>query len=83
VVLRPADHARVNGTVLVESLNVRGGIDARAVWMMTHREIVREGFACVAVLAQRIGVEGGASVLDMLDMSLTTLDPVRFAAVRR
>ena len=81
VVLRPADHTRFNGTVLVEWLNVSAGIDAPAVWMMAHREIVREGFTCVAVSAQRIGVEGGASVLDMLDMSLKTLDPVRYASL--
>ena len=59
VVLTPTDHAAFNGTVIVEWLNVSGGIDAPAVWFMAHREIAREGYAYVAVSAQRVGVEGG------------------------
>ena len=51
--------AEFNGTVLVEWLNVSGGIDAPALWFMAHREIVREGYAYVAVSAQQVGVEGG------------------------
>src|SRR6476660_7578744 len=82
VVLTPTDDAKFNGAVLVEWLNVSGGIDAPAVWMMAHREIVREGFAYVAVSAQRVGVEGGAGVLGMPDMSLKTLDPARYAPLR-
>ena len=80
VVVRPADHSRFNGTVLVEWLNVSGGVDAPAVWFMAHREIVREGYAHVVVSAQSVGVEGGARVLaDMSDMSLKTQDPARYA----
>jgi hypothetical protein len=80
VVLTPADRARFNGTVLVEWLNVSGGIDAPAVWMMAHREIVRAGYAYVAVSAQRVGVEGGVNLMG-LDMSLKTQDPKRYAAL--
>ena len=78
VVLTPFDRAQFNGTVLVEWLNVSGGIDAPAVWMMAHREIIRAGYAYVAVSAQRVGVEGGASLLGM-DMSLKSQDPKRYA----
>lgn len=78
VALTPADPALFNGTVLVEWLNVSGGIDAPAVWMMGHREILRSGYAYVAVSAQRVGVEGGASMLG-IDMSLKTQDPARYA----
>ena len=84
VVLTPADGAQCpdfNGTVLVEWLNVSGGIDAPAVWMMAHREILRAGYAYVAVSAQRVGVEGGASLLGA-DMSLKTQDPARYAPLR-
>jgi hypothetical protein len=81
VVLTPADRAQFNGTVLVEWLNVSGGIDAPAVWMMAHREIVRAGYAYVAVSAQRVGVEGGASLLGV-DMSLKSQDPARYASLR-
>jgi hypothetical protein len=81
VVLTPADRAQFNGTVLVEWLNVSGGIDAPAVWMMAHREVIRAGYAYVAVSAQRVGVEGGASMLG-LDMSLKSQGPTRYASLR-
>jgi Alpha/beta hydrolase domain len=80
VVLTPADRARFNGTVLVEWLNVSGGIDAPAVWMMAHREMVRAGYAYVAVSAQRVGVEGGANLMGV-DMSLKRQDPIRYACL--
>ncbi|ORW73882.1 alpha/beta hydrolase domain-containing protein [Mycobacterium saskatchewanense] len=80
VVLTPDDPARFNGTVLVEWLNVSGGIDAPAVWMMAHREVVRSGYAYVAVSVQRVGVEGGASML-AADMSLKRQDPARYGAL--
>src|SRR5271163_4198562 len=83
VVLTPADRTQCppfNGTVLVEWLNVSGGIDAPAVWMMAHREIVRAGYAYVAVSAQKVGVDGGANMLGM-DMSLKSQDPTRYGAL--
>jgi hypothetical protein len=80
VVLTPTDPARFNGTVLVEWLNVSGGIDAPAVWMMAHREIIRAGYAYVAVSAQKVGVDGGASLLGF-DMSLKAQDPTRYGAL--
>jgi len=78
VVLSPREPARFNGTALVEWLNVSGGIDAPAVWMMAHREIVRAGYAYIAVSAQRVGIDGGASLLGV-DMSLKNQDPTRYA----
>ena len=80
VVLTPADRSQFNGTVLVEWLNVSGGIDAPAVWMMAHREMVRAGYAYVAVSAQRVGVEGGTNLMG-IDISLKTQDPKRYAAL--
>jgi hypothetical protein len=77
VVLTPTDPARFSGTVVVEWLNVSGGIDAPALWFMAHREILRTGHGYVAVSAQRVGVEGGAS-LTGFDMSLKAQDPVRY-----
>ena len=81
VVLTPTDPTRFNGTVLVEWLNVSGGIDAPAVWMMAHREMVRAGYAYVAVSAQRVGVEGGTNLMGM-DMSLKSQYPQRYASLR-
>ncbi len=80
VVLTPADRTQFNGTALVEWLNVSGGIDAPAVWMMAHREILRAGYAYVAVSAQQVGVHGGASLLGM-DMSLKSQGPTRYASL--
>lgn len=76
VVLRPTDAATFNGTVIVEWLNVSGGIDAPAIWFMAHRELVRQGYVYVAVSAQQVGVEGGASL--GFDMSLKKQDPERY-----
>jgi hypothetical protein len=78
VVLTPADRTRFNGTVLVEWLNVSGGIDAPAVWMMAHREILRAGYTYVTVSAQKVGVDGGVN-LTGIDMSLKSQDPARYA----
>jgi Alpha/beta hydrolase domain len=80
VVLTPADRAQFNGTVLVEWLNVSGGIDAPAVWMMAHREMVRAGYAYVAVSAQRVGIEGGVNLMGV-NMSLKSQDPTRYASL--
>jgi hypothetical protein len=81
VALTPADPSQFNGTVLVEWLNVSGGIDAPAVWMMAHREMVRAGYAYVAVSTQQVGVEGGVNLMG-IDMSLKSQDPKRYAALR-
>jgi hypothetical protein len=81
VVLTPTDDAVFNGTVIVEWLNVSGGIDAPGVWFMAHREIAREGYAYVAVSAQRVGVEGGDSLLGA-NMSLKAQDPERYSKLK-
>ncbi len=81
VALTPADQTRFNGTVLVEWLNVSGGIDAPAAWMMGHREIIRAGYAYVAVSAQQVGVAGGAGLLGV-DMSLKRQEPARYASLQ-
>lgn len=81
VVVKPTAAAQFNGTVFVEWLNVSGGIDAPAVWLMAHREIVRSGYAYVGVSAQRVGVEGGANLMGM-DMSLKSQNPARYAPLK-
>ncbi|BBZ42680.1 alpha/beta hydrolase domain-containing protein [Mycobacterium conspicuum] len=77
VALTPKDRAQFNGTVLVEWLNVSGGIDAPALWMMAHREVLRAGYAYVAVSAQKVGVDGGVSLMG-IDMSLKAQDASRY-----
>ena len=53
VVYRPIDPQRFNGTVMVEWLNVSGGLDSGANWTTTHVEQIREGMAWVGVTAQK------------------------------
>jgi hypothetical protein len=77
VVCLPLD-AEFTGTVIVEWLNVSGGIDAPAVWFMAHREIARAGFAYVAVSVQQVGVEGGTSLVGA-DMSLKAQNAERYS----
>ncbi len=80
VALTPNDSAKFNGTVIVEWLNVSGGIDAPAVWMMAHREIVRDGYAYVGVSAQKVGVDGGQTITG-IDMSLKTQNAERYSSL--
>ena len=77
VVLTPDESSKFNGSVIVEWLNVTGGLDMPADWIMTHREIMRSGYAYVAVSAQQVGVQGGLSL--GADMSLKKMDPDRYA----
>lgn len=76
VVMRPTTPSKFNGTVIVEWLNVSGGLDAPADWLMTHREIMRSGYAYVAVSAQKVGIDGGPSM--GADMSLKKTNPARY-----
>lgn len=62
LVRRPASEAAFSGTVIVEWLNVSGGLDAAPDWMLTHTHLIRRGHAWVGVSAQRAGIEGGGMV---------------------
>lgn len=63
VIARPTDPAKFNGTVLVEWMNVTGGIDVGASWTVSHRELIRKGYAWVGVSAQAVTIEGGRGVM--------------------
>jgi len=63
VVRRPADPRRFNGTVLVEWLNVSGGLEASPDFSYLADQILRGGYAYVGVSAQALGVEGGPGIL--------------------
>lgn len=77
VVVRPTDHRKFNGTVVVEWLNVSGGGDGAADWIAVHREVLRGGYAYVCVSAQKVGVEGGPSLL-AAGTPLKMADPERY-----
>jgi hypothetical protein len=68
VVDRPKDPRRFNGTVVVEWLNVSGGLDVATSWINTHNELIREGYAWIGVSAQAVGVN-----------TAKAMDPVRYA----
>jgi hypothetical protein len=81
VVMKPIDATRFNGTVVVEWLNVTGGLDVPVEWMNAHRELTRSGYAYVAISAQKVGIDGGISRGGGGDMYLKKADPARYAAL--
>jgi hypothetical protein len=44
--------------VVVEWLNVSGGVDATATWNSIYGELLRDGFAWVGLSAQKVGIDG-------------------------
>ena len=62
VVVRPDDPGRYCGTLVVEWMNVTGGLDAAPDWLFLHRHLVREGAAWVGVSVQKAGIDGGGLV---------------------
>jgi hypothetical protein len=88
LVRRPADAADFSGTVVVEWLNVSGGIDASPAYAYLAEEILRRGHAWVGVSAQHIGVEGGPVLVPtargegIAGRGLRALDPARYDDLR-
>ena len=76
VVDRPIERWKFNGTVIVEWLNVSGGADASPAWTFVHNELIRRGYAYVAVSAQFVGVNQLKNVGPPAPG-----DPVRYASL--
>jgi hypothetical protein len=66
----PTDPADFNGTVVIEWTNITTGGDQDPVWSLTYEELLREGYAYIAVTPQ-------ASAMEFLN----TWDPVRYAGL--
>jgi Alpha/beta hydrolase domain len=81
VVVRPTDPVRFNGTVIVEWLNVTGGTDAAPDWAYLDRELLRRGYAYVAVSAQKGGLLGGGIRVPGLMKSVRDTDPDRYRSL--
>ena len=81
IVYRPTSRKKFNGTVIVEWLNVSGGVDAGPGWTFAHTELIRGGYAWVGVSAQRVGVEGGPALVPVASLPLKTVDPARYGAL--
>jgi hypothetical protein len=77
LVRRPISPKKFNGTVIVEWLNVSGGLDAAPDWTFLHPFLKREGYAWVGVSAQFQGVAGVGGPLG-LSLSLKSVSPVRY-----
>jgi len=85
LIRRPRDATRFNGTVLVEWLNVSGGLDAGPDWAFLHALILRDGYAWVGVSAQSVGIHGfppdhPRSALGNAG-ALEVWDPTRYASL--
>ncbi|MEM7435384.1 MAG: alpha/beta hydrolase domain-containing protein [Myxococcota bacterium] len=78
LVYRPIDPDAFSGTVLVEWLNVSGGLDAAPDWSAIHTEAFREGHAWVGVSAQLVGVEGRESGINL---GLKVVNPERYGSL--
>src|SRR5262245_29004618 len=81
LVYRPLNPKKFNGTVIVEWLNVSGGLDAAPDWLNMHTELIRRGFAWVGVSAQRVGVEGGFSLVGLPVTPLKEVVPARYGSL--
>ncbi len=89
LVRAPAKASAFSGTVVVEWLNVSGGVDADPEWVSLQEEIVRAGDAWVGVSAQRIGVEGGPVLVsvpgvpgsEQAGKGLKAIDPARYGTL--
>lgn len=84
VVYRPIDPARFNGTVIVEWLNVSGGVDAAAAWLTDHVQMIRSGMIYVGVSAQAAGVVGASGSLGASNGvagGIKGADPTRYGSL--
>jgi len=62
IVRRPKDPGHFNGTLVVEWMNESAGESAPD-WDYLNPQLMREGYAYVAVSAQAVGVDGGTPIL--------------------
>ena len=88
VTRRPADAATFSGTVVVEWLNVSGGVDAGPDFTYLADELVRRGHAWVGVSAQHISIEGGPVLVSApggeaagAGVGLRKIDPARYGSL--
>src|SRR5262245_5704216 len=82
VVHRPTSAKKFNGSVVVEWLNVSGGVDAGPDWTFMHNELIRRGYVWVGVSAQIVGVEPGhPALVGVISLPLKSVDPARYGSL--
>lgn len=79
LVYRPISTEAFSGVVIVEWLNVSGGLDAAPDWISLHTEIARQGHVWVGVSAQVAGIEGRDSGIGRL--YLKAANPERYGSL--
>ena len=82
VVYRPVDPTHFDGTVVVEWLNVTGGIDAPAAWLNAHIQMIRQGMAFIGIDAQEGGIYGQAGSIASKDGFGGLKTQARYAALK-
>jgi hypothetical protein len=80
LVRRPTSPRKFNGTVIVEWLNVSGGLDAAPDWTFIQTLVRRDGYAWVGVSAQFQGVQGTGGPIG-LNLSLKSVNPARYGSL--
>ncbi len=87
IVRRPSNAEDFSGTVVVEWLNVSGGVDASPDFTSLTEALTRRGDAWVGVSAQLIGVEGGPVAVTgpggegIAGKGLKAIDPARYGTL--
>jgi hypothetical protein len=84
LVYRPTAVDQFNGTVVVEWLNVSGGLDSAPDLISAHTELFREGYVWVGVSAQAVGIgprQGPGPIPGLPDLTLKGVNPARYGTL--
>ncbi len=87
IAVHPEKAADFSGVVIVEWLNVSGGVDTNVEWVSLKEEVLRKGHAYVGVSAQLIGIEGGQVLVaapggaDFAGKGIKVIDPARYGSL--
>ncbi len=85
LVYQPIKPSKFKGTVVVEWMNVSGGLDVGVDWINAHVQMIREGMAWVGVSAQRAGVENPVNIpagnVGLVTAGLKAWDPERYGSL--
>ncbi len=89
VVRRPKRASDASGVVVLEWLNVSGGVDADPEFNTLREEIERQGHVWVGVSAQALGIEGGPVLVRVnvpgagdAGRGLKAIDPARYGSLK-
>jgi hypothetical protein len=83
----PVTASNFSGTVVMEWLNVSGGLDSDPDWVNLHEELTRHGDVWIGVSAQYIGVMGGPVLVpvpipgDVAGAGLKAIDSARYGSL--